>query len=80
MKLEETEKLKLQYVKNINTTTSKFNNIQDSDGELAEKIIQILNIKRIQISKANLHSKNGVTIVANMDIVLLNAEKNNKTI
>ena len=44
MKLEETENSKLQYVNNIHTTTSKINDIHDSDTELAEKITQILNI------------------------------------
>ena len=43
MKLEETENLKLQYVNNIQTTTSQINIIHDSDTELAKKI-QILNI------------------------------------
>ena len=37
MKLEETENLKLQYVNNIQTTTSQINNINDSDTELSEK-------------------------------------------
>ena len=31
VKLEETENLKLQYVNNIQTTTSQINNINDSD-------------------------------------------------
>ena len=44
MQLEETENLKLQDVNNIQTTTSQKNHIHDSDNELAEKIIQILNI------------------------------------
>ena len=44
MKLEETEKLKLQYVNNIQTTTSQINNVHDSDTELSEKITEILNI------------------------------------
>ena len=43
MKLEETENLKLQYVNNIQTTTSQINNIHDSDTELSEKINEILN-------------------------------------
>ena len=44
MKLEETENLKLQYVNNIQTTTTQINNIQDSDTDLSEKITEILNI------------------------------------
>ena len=44
MKLEETENLKLQYVNNIQTTTSQINNINDSDTDLSEKITEILNI------------------------------------
>ena len=44
MKLEEMEKLKLQNVNNIQTTTSQINNINDSDTELFEKITEILNI------------------------------------
>ena len=44
MKLEETENLELQYVKNIQTTSSQINSIHDSDTELSEKIAEILNI------------------------------------
>ena len=44
MKLAETENLKLQYVKNIQTTTTQINNIHNSDTDLAEKITEILNI------------------------------------
>ena len=44
MKLEETENQKLQYVNNIQTTTSQINNINDSDTDLSEKITKILNI------------------------------------
>ena len=44
MKLEKTEKLKLQYVNNIQTTTLQIKDIHDFDTELAEKITQILNI------------------------------------
>ena len=44
MKLEETEKLKLQYVNRIETNTTNINNIQDSDTDLVEKITEILNI------------------------------------
>ena len=36
MKLEETANLKLQYVNNIQTTTSQINNIHDFDTELSE--------------------------------------------
>ena len=44
MKLEETENLKLQYVNNIQTTTSQINNINDSDTDLSEKFTEVLNI------------------------------------
>ena len=44
IKLEETENLKLQYVNNIQTTTSQINNVHDFDTELSEKITEILNI------------------------------------
>ena len=37
MKLEKAERLKLQYVNNLQTTTSLNNNIQYSDNKLAEK-------------------------------------------
>ena len=39
-KLEETENLKLQYVNNIQTTTSQINNINDSDTDLSKKIYE----------------------------------------
>ena len=44
MKLEETENLKLQYVKIIKTNTTHIKNIQDSDVDLSEKITEISNI------------------------------------
>ena len=44
MKLEEAANLKLQYVNNIQTTTSQINNFIDSDTEPVEKITQILKI------------------------------------
>ena len=45
MKLEETENLKLQYVNNIQTTTTtQINIIHNSDTDLFEKITEILNI------------------------------------
>ena len=37
MKLEETESLKLQYVDNIQNTTTQINNIHDSVRDLSEK-------------------------------------------
>ena len=37
MKLEETEKLKLQYVNNIQTTTTQINHKHNSDIDLSEK-------------------------------------------
>ena len=36
-------------------------------------------MKRIRMSKANHHSRNGAFIAADMDITLLNADKINKT-
>ena len=77
VKLEETEHLKLQYVNNIQKTTSQINNIHDSDKELAEKFTLT---KRIQITEVSHHSKNGVITVVDVDIALLNAEKNNRII
>ena len=44
MKIEETEKLNLQYSNTIQSTTSQINHGHDSDNELAEKFTQILNI------------------------------------
>ena len=43
MKLEETDNLKLQYVKNIQITTSQINNINDSD-RIIEKITENFHI------------------------------------
>ena len=40
MNLEETENLNLQYVNNIQTTTSQVNNIHDSDTQLAENSLK----------------------------------------
>ena len=81
MKLNETDNLKLQYVNNIQCTTSQMNNNYDSDTELAEKITQILTIyEKTQTLKANHHSKNGIIIAVDMNIALLNVDKKNKTI
>ena len=44
MKLKETKNLILQYVKNIQTTTTQIKNINNSDIDLSEKITEILNI------------------------------------
>ena len=44
MKLEETENLKLQYVNNIQTSTTQINKIHNSDTDLSEKITEFLNI------------------------------------
>ena len=73
MKLEETENLKLQYVNRIKTNTTHINNIQDSDGDLSEKITEILNIY-----EKNPNSKNGVTIAEDTDTALPNVGKSNK--
>ena len=79
MKFEETENLKLQYVNNIQTTTSHINNINNSDTDLSEKITENLNIYENNLnSKANRHSENGVIIVDDTDTVTLNADNNNK--
>ena len=42
MKLEETEKLKLQYVNKIQTTTTQINILHNSDTDLSKKITEIL--------------------------------------
>ena len=44
MKLEETEKLKLQYVNRIETKTTHINNIQESDIDLSEKTLENINV------------------------------------
>ena len=44
IKIEETENLKLQFVNNIQTTTSQINKYNDSDTDLSEKISEILKI------------------------------------
>ena len=43
MKKEETQNLRIQYVNNIQTTTSQINNINDSDTDLSETITEVLN-------------------------------------
>ena len=79
MKIEETENLKLQYVKNIQTTTSQINNINDSDAELFEKITEFLNIyEKNPNFKGKPSFKDGVTIADDTDTALPNADKNNK--
>ena len=70
MKSEETEKLKLQYYNNIQTTISQVNNIQDSDIEIAEKNYPHFKRKR--------SFKKCATSVVDIDIALLKADKNNK--
>ena len=80
MKLEETEILQLQYVINIQTTTTQIKIIQDSDTDLSEKITEILNIyEKNPNFTGKHHSKNGATIVEDMDTALLNADKSGKT-
>ena len=44
MILEETKNLKLQYVNNIQTTTTQRRDINDSDTDLFQKITEVLNI------------------------------------
>ena len=79
MKLEETENLKLQYVNNIQTTTSQINNINDSDTELSENITEILNFYEKNPNFKDKPSIKKCCIIADdMDIALPNADKNNK--
>ena len=79
IKLEETENPQLQFVNNIQTTTTQINNFHNSDIDLSEKINKILNINEKNPNfKVNHHSKIGVTIAEDTDIALLNADKNNK--
>ena len=80
MKLEETEKLKLQYVNNIQTTTTQINNLHNSETDLSERITETLNTyEKNPNFKGKPSSKKGVTIAEDTDIALLNADKNNKT-
>ena len=82
MKLEETENLKLQYAINIQTKTTQKNIINNSDTDLSEKKTEILIIytRKTQIFKVNHHLRNGVNIAEDTDTVLLNADRNSKTI
>ena len=84
MKLEETKNLKLQYVNYVQAATSHIKSIQESDNEIAEKITQNLNIyKKNPKFKGKPSFKKWsikTTIVLDMDIALLNADKNNKKI
>ena len=80
MKLTETENLKPQHTNNIQINTTQINKIHNSDKNLSEKITEILNIhKKNPNFKGKPSFKNGVTIAEDMDIALLNADKNNKT-
>ena len=79
--LEEKYKLKLKYVNNIQTTTSKINNIHDSDNELAEKMTQTLNIYEKNLNFKDKPSfKKWCIFVVDMDVALLNADRNNRII
>ena len=80
MKLEEAENLKLQYVNNIQTTTSQINNINDSDTELSEKITDISNIyeKSQVLMKNQNHLSKKWCNYCRPNTALLNEEKNNK--
>ena len=80
MKLEETENLKLQYVNNIQTTTTQINNIHNSDTDLYKKITKILNIyeKNPNFEVKPSFKKWCVTIAEDTDIALLNADKNTR--
>ena len=81
MKLEEIENLKIRYVNNFQTTTTQINIKHNSDTDISEKITEILNIYDKNLNfKVNRHLKNGVTIDEDTDTVLLNADKNSKTI
>ena len=78
MKLEETENLKLQYVNNVQTTTTQINIIHNSDTDLSKKITEILNKYE---KNPNFKGKPSFkTISEDTDTVLLNADKNSKTI
>ena len=79
MKLEETENLKLLY--NNNNQTTQINNINNSDTDLSEKFTKFcIYMTKTQILKVNHPLRNGVTIAEDTDTVLLNAERNSKTI
>ena len=81
MKLEETENLKLQYVNNIQTSTTQIKKIHNSDTDLSEKITEFLNIyEQNQNFKGEPSFKKGVIIAEDTYIALLNADKNTKTI
>ena len=70
MKLEETENLKLQYVNNVQTTTSQINNVNDSDTDLSEKITEILNIYKLNPNfKGKPSIKNSVIFAAIRHII-----------
>ena len=81
MKLEETKKIKSQYVNRFETKTTHNNNIQESDIDLSEKITEILNIyERKTNYEGKPTFKNGVYIAGITDTVFLNVDKNSKII
>ena len=81
LKLEETENLNLQYVNNIQPTTSQIINIHDSDTDLSLKIFEVLNMyERNSSFKDKSSFKNGVFIAVDTDKALPNVDKNNKII
>ena len=74
-------KFKATKIENVQTTTSHLDKIHDFDNELAEKITEILNVYEKNPNFEGKPSfKNGVTIVADSDIALLNVDTNNKII
>ena len=74
-------KFKATIIENVQTTTSHLDKIHDFDNELAEKITEILNVYEKNPNFEGKPSfKNGVTIVADSDIALLNVDTNNKII
>ena len=79
MKLQETDNLKLQYVKIIQTNSTHINNKHDSDVDSSEKITEILNIyEKNQNFKGKPFFKNGVIIAKDTDTALPSVDKNGK--
>ena len=80
MKLEETENLKLQFVNNIQTTTSQINNINESDTELSKKLLTFrTSTRKTQVLMKNQnHLSKKWGNYCRPYIALLNEDKNNK--
>ena len=81
MKIEETENLKLQYVKRIETNTTHINNIQESDVDPTEKITEILNIiEKNPNFKGKPSFKKWCSYCRRYGHSIANVDKNNKII